>query len=261
MRLSIISMLLAVGLVAAFADRFPPLPLVSYRPQANSSSSTLNTSLIAYWKLDEASGTRVDSEPTGTPQDLTDNNTVNQTNGVIGSSAWFISANTESLSRTDSSDLSISGSSFTVAAWVQVSSLATQQDVATKYNTSGNREYIVRVNTTGSADLVLSTNGTAVITVSTNSAVTANTWVFIVAGVDASGLMAFISANGGGKIGLSIAASAIDSAANFVIGSRQSGGALMNGFIDEVGFWKKALSASEITELYNSGSGKTCCPF
>ena len=46
-------------------------------------ASSLLTSLISYWKLDETSGTRVDVV---SGNDLTDNNTV----GVDGKSAKFI---------------------------------------------------------------------------------------------------------------------------------------------------------------------------
>ena len=41
---------------------------------------------------------------------------------------------------------------------------------------------------------------------------------------------------------------------------RQIGRSASNGFtgeIDEVGFWSRALSASEVTELYNAGAGLT----
>ena len=52
-----------------------------------SPSSTLDTSLIAYWKLDEESGTRVDAQGAN---DLTDNNTVLFGAGIITRSTLFI---------------------------------------------------------------------------------------------------------------------------------------------------------------------------
>ena len=46
------------------------------------------------------------------------------------------------------------------------------------------------------------------------------------------------------------------SAGTFTIGSNQNGGVnSYKGLIDEVAVWDKALSAAEITALYNSGGG------
>ena len=40
------------------------------------------------------------------------------------------------------------------------------------------------------------------------------------------------------------------------IGARFGSDFFMNGLVDEVGVWDRELSASEVTELYNSGAGK-----
>lgn len=40
------------------------------------------------------------------------------------------------------------------------------------------------------------------------------------------------------------------------LGMNWDNGTVFNGSLDEVGFWNKALTLSEVTELYNSGSGK-----
>ena len=43
---------------------------------------------------------------------------------------------------------------------------------------------------------------------------------------------------------------------NCCIGAKSTVNQLFDGIIDEVGIWNRELSASEVTELYNSGSGK-----
>jgi hypothetical protein len=71
----------------------------------------------------------------------------------------------------------------------------------------------------------------------------------------------------GSQLTLSVAAGAVPAAlqadgADFNLG--KFGGGLtfyMNGRIDEVGIWSKALTSGEVAELYNAGAGKTCCPF
>jgi arabinan endo-1,5-alpha-L-arabinosidase len=46
------------------------------------------------------------------------------------------------------------------------------------------------------------------------------------------------------------------SAANFSLGAPPTGwGAMLNGSMDAVGIWNRALSDAEVTELYNSGTG------
>src|SRR3990167_8248201 len=84
----------------------------SFTPDAN---CTLPTSLMAYFKLDEASGTRVDSKSTN---DLTDNNTVTQAVGKVANAAQFTSANSEYLSIGDTLDLSTGDIDFTISGWM-----------------------------------------------------------------------------------------------------------------------------------------------
>src|SRR3990167_5318802 len=75
--------------------------------------------LVAYYNLDEASGTRADSVGSN---DLTDNNTVTQETGIVGSSTQHTSPNNEYLSVADTADLSMADIDFTVAAWFYMDS-------------------------------------------------------------------------------------------------------------------------------------------
>lgn len=43
---------------------------------------------------------------------------------------------------------------------------------------------------------------------------------------------------------------------NTYIGSYLNGSGLYNGTIDELGAWSRALTATEVTEIYNAGAGK-----
>ena len=51
----------------------------------------------------------------------------------------------------------------------------------------------------------------------------------------------------------------VPNASNFRIGST-NGGEYFNGSLDEIGIWNRALSAQEISNLYNSGAGFTYTP-
>jgi len=48
----------------------------------------------------------------------------------------------------------------------------------------------------------------------------------------------------------------ISTTANFELGKNLSSVGWYNGIMDEIGVWNKELTPSEVTELYNSGSGK-----
>lgn len=241
-----------------------PSPVLSYRIPISSSSSTLNTSLISYWKLDEASGTRVDSEPTGTARNLTDNNTVDSTNGIISNAALVIRANSESLSVADNVDLSVGiGESFSISAWVWMVSTNTRNMFVTKTSSLGD-EYGLEWHDVGQWHFWFCTNGSQYFWV-TNATQAANaTWFHLAASFNAGTKAMSLSVNAGTAATWTQTTSPDTGGAPFYIGAYRGvggGGIFQDGRIDEVGFWKKVLSASEITELYNSGSGKTCCPF
>lgn len=229
------------------------------------SSSTLNTSLIAYWKLDEASGTRVDSEPTGTPQDLTDNNTVTSNTGIISNAGQFTSANSEYLSRADSAELSTGDIDYTFAFWVLMDSKAATLNFVNKYTVTGNqREYSARYDQpTDRFTFLVSPDGivATTVTASTFGTPSTATWYAIVVKHDATANIIGVSVNNGAFDTAAHTTGSFDSTAAFHVGASGTPAAFMNGRIDEGAFWKKVLSAAEITEWYNAGAGKTCCPF
>jgi hypothetical protein len=66
-----------------------------------------------------------------------------------------------------------------------------------------------------------------------------------------------ISVNNGAFVAVAYAGGPDTTTSNPSVGGQPGGAAPMGGVIDEVGIWKRALSASEITTLYNSGSGTT----
>ena len=228
--------------------------------QVSAASSTLNTDLISYWKLDETSGTRVDSEPTGTAQNLTDNNTVGYTNGVQSNAANLITANSEYLSRSDSADLSVGDISFSYSVWVNFGATNSDKTVLCKSAAGNADEYGIDI-VSGKPRFWIA-NGTTYRIVQTGTGVPQNAWTFIVGWHNADDNTVNISINNGTPTSASTSGTAPDSGgAGFRIGSYAPSYTYITAFIDEVGFWKRILTSSEITELYNSGAGKTCCPF
>jgi hypothetical protein len=225
--------------------------LLNTRGAAGGGSSTLLTDLAAYWKLDEASGTRVDSYSNA--QDLTDNNTVTSTTGKQGNAARFAVASSEYLSRADSTTLSVSDS-FTFAFWIR-----TTTDQATSGFVEKENEY--KVSKSGADnigftvfDSVSGTTGAVDLGTTINNA----TWYHVVATYDHSDKKARVYVNNGSEALASTALSngPKDAAGNFYMGIDTAAG-WYDGDLDEVGFWKRVLTPTERTTLYNSGNGVT----
>jgi hypothetical protein len=213
--------------------------------------------LVAYWSLEEASGSRVDAHGAN---DLTDNNTVTSATGKVGDGASFARANSESLTIADNTDLSMGDVDFTIACWVYLADLNDYSALVTKDDAGANREYILYYD-----DAVSRISfgiwsgaggaGNAEISGTTFGTPSTATWHFVVARHDATANTISICVNDGGVNSTSHSGGAYNGSAQFALG-RFGGGLYHNGRMDEVGIWKRALSGAEITELYNAGSGR-----
>lgn len=226
---------------------------------AVANTNVLNDGLVAYWKMDEVSGTRVDSGGSGL--DMTDNNTVGSNTGIITNAAAFVAANSEFLSHVDDPLFSPGNTDFTFAFWIYPTFTGTAKNMFGKIAAS-NREYYVR-HTGGDngVEFAVSGNGTSDSTVSIGSQfAVANVWYFIVARHDAAANTISLSVNNGTVTSAAHTTGVFDGTADFSIG-RNIASPYWEGRIDEFGFWNRVLTADEVTYLYNAGVGRTCCPF
>lgn len=231
------------------------IPLTA--PQAVTATS-LSTGLVGYWKLDEASGTRNDS---GGTNHLTDNNTVTQAAGKVANAAQFTAANSEYLSVADSAALSTGDIDFTICAWVYLDSKSSSRLIVSKGTlaTAAATEYWVdHLASTDRFRFGVST-GAALATVSADvlGAPSLATWYFVVAWHDSVGNTINISVNNGAANSAAHSAGVQDSTQPFQIGAAAGPSGFMDGRVDEVGVWKKVLTAAERTLMYNGGSGRT----
>jgi len=219
--------------------------------------------LVAYWKLDEASGSRVDAHST---QDLTEYNTVGQTPGVIGSSAVFVSANSEFLARLSEAALQTGNIDFTFSLWFYLTAypavagtayMLIGKDLDTPVNS---RDYNIDIYT-GPGPVTncrfYLNGGVGGILVCSDTP-TLNNWEHLLVWFDSTANSLNIQANGGTVDTLFRSGGPPPASGNadFCIGARSYAGfpEFMNGRIDEVGFWKRILTAPERAALYNSGA-------
>lgn len=216
--------------------------------------------LVAYWRLEEASGTRVDA--TGRGNDLTDNNTVTQATGRVGQCASFAAATSEFLSKTDNTDLSGGDRDYTWFGWFKWASQATNQGLLGQWSATNNYSYLLYYNQTSDRleFYVTSTGAIASInhvTATSFGAVPTDTWVFVAAWHDSVANTLNIQVNNGTVDSAAHSAGTFDSTAAIRLGWADGGaaGEAFDGLMDEVGRCNAVLTADQRTALYRYGGG------
>lgn len=182
---------------------------------------------------------------------------------VTASARQYTAASSEFHSIADNASLSYSGD-FSFAAWVYIDSKGVNRIIAGKQDPDGNTsEWFARFdNTADKFDFFVSHNGTTATNVnpvaSTFGSPSLATWYFYVATWTASTGVGSISINDGAvNTATNAAVVPINTTARFTISGLNNPIAVpWNGRIGPTGFWKKVLSAAEITSIYNAGSGK-----
>jgi hypothetical protein len=211
----------------------------------------LNT-LISYWKMDEASGTRADSKGTN---NLTDNN-VTSAPGIINNGASFIAANSAYLTHLSNTDLQLGGTNLTIALWCNVifGGAGVGYILLSKDGTI-DREYSIEFDGVNSVQFFIFTLG-GYANVSVAATISLGALQFVVAQFNNTTGQMLLSINGGTPVSVTTPGLVIvNGASPFFIGGRARLDTFFTGVIDEVGIWKRLLTAGEITTLYNGGIG------
>ena len=216
-------------------------------------SATEKTGLVSYWNLDETSDgsgpvTRVDSAGSN---NLTDNNTVTSVvNATMPHNVggFFTRANAEYLSHVDNSSLRVGTNDFTFACWIDVGTYAATEGIIDK---GSQADYTLDAN--GGNLRFYVKNGGAYPTAQVAEPAT-GTWNLVIAWRSAAGGNVNIQLNNGAVSSTAAAIQNNDTAGAFTIGSIGSG-SNFDGQIDEVGFWTRALTTQERSDLWASGAG------
>jgi hypothetical protein len=214
----------------------------------------LKDQLVAHWSLEEASGGRADDIGSNT---LTDNNTVTQNPGLVGNAAQFTAANTEYLSIVDNTALSMGDIDFAIAFWVYLDSKGADRGLVAKWSATEG-EY--RIYYTSGSDRfrfdIRQPDNAASVAVVANifGSPSIATWYFIHAWHDSVANTINIQVNNGTPNTTAVSVGVRDSTAAFEIG-RHASGQPHNGRIDQVGVWKRTLTSTERSTLYNGGAG------
>ncbi len=217
------------------------------------------TSLISYWPLNEASGDALDAHSSN---NLTDTNTVGAAAGKVSGARDFESGSGELFLLADNAALSTGDIDFSLAAWVNLESKAASQTIVAKGDNGSNGEFFLYYNSGSDVFRLAVASGAGFANITEVSASTFGspstaTWYFVVAWHDATANTINIQVNDGTADSTGYTFGSYDSALWWSIGSLGFAAQTFDGLIDEVGFWKKVLTAGERTWLYNTGSGRS----
>jgi hypothetical protein len=219
--------------------------------------SSLLTGLSAYWKFDETSGSYAVSEVNNATINsvYADGTTINQT-GKLGKCAVY-TIGTDCVSGLSVDVLRMSSSDCAMSAWVYPTTLT---------NADGGSFLTIVGAETGGALFFVEAN-TGLLRLNARNVTTApasdfvvniNTWHHVGFSYDqtADELTYFMD---GQYDTVSFSHIFTESASSSVIGQTISGSSTTDfvGSIDEVGVWKKKLTLTEISTLYNAGIGVT----
>ena len=208
----------------------------------------LTDGLVAYWNLDEASGTRLDSVGSN---HLMDNNTVTSATGILNGAAQFTAANSEYLSVPDNASINTNKKDFTLGFWLYLDDKATSYSFVDK-----GVEFSVEYDTPVGLDRLFLEMQEPTVQVNADSfgSPPTNEWIFAVAWKDTVAHTVSLQINDGTVESAGFSGHSINPISPLLIGARGGPDRFLNGRMDEVGLWKRVLTAGERTTLYEDPS-------
>lgn len=230
------------------------------------SCCNLSSNLIAYWKMDETSGNAADASGNG--YTLSNYNSVSFTSGKINNCADFGSSNNNKYLSTTNSTLintNLYSNSYTVSVWANIS---TQPSSGVYYEIFGTAPYsgglekdirIQYLNSSGVCKVLFNKgnySGTDNNIYVTTTLATGTWHHFAFTYTNNTLLEAYIDGASVGYINNPYNNPAAGGSNNWLnVGSWVTPTAYLSGKTDEVGIWTRALSATEVSCLYNGGAG------
>jgi hypothetical protein len=244
-------------LALCFAGSKQKAQEVVRRPIVTSSSPIL-TSLTAAYKLSDT------TDASGRGNTLTNAGGATFNTGLIGNAVYLNGSATHYLSLAGTSaDVKMGDIDFTIVADVLLSSIPSgiSYSIVSKDSDSpaSSRDYTLDISDPGGTGRFrFYVNGSIIVTDNAVSVTTA-TWYHIVAWHDATADTVNIQVNNNTAVSVSTTGTAPqNTSTEFRIGARAYSGFedYLPGEIDNVAIWKRLLTPTEKTCLYNSGASK-----
>jgi hypothetical protein len=175
-----------------------------------------------------------------------------QTPTAYDNAASFNGTN-QFLSIPSNSSLQVGGQAFSFSIWFNASNAAVNNVFVSKVGAGPSLEY--QMGTLGSNLRILIGNGSTgwIVNPVAGTFVT-NTWNHAVFTYNGTNATIYLN---GTSVGTGTGSITTSGTNQLQIGNNSPYGEKMAGALSSIGFWKKALTASEVTALFNSGAGRT----
>lgn len=211
--------------------------------------------MVAWWKLDETSGARLDSHGNN---HLTDVNTVGYAAGKQGSAADIVGANAEYMTAVNSDAVQFGARDWSIVGWYYPKTpVSSYPRILSKTLSS----YEVDLAATSPPGLyIYSAAPATLVNLSWSSSPALNTWHFFAAWHDWAARTAYLQIDNGTPVSRTYAGTPNTSANALAFGANSVGTAVtqFNGYLDEIAkFNNYILTADERSALYADGAGVT----
>jgi prepilin-type N-terminal cleavage/methylation domain-containing protein len=205
--------------------------------------------LVGYWAFDEGSGnTALDGSGYGNSAGWSGSTTAGSyyAAGRVGAYDGNFNGTNDYLLATTSASLQVGGA-ITIAAWIHPANFSTYQAILVQ----GNRNYSLYLTINNPSSLYFQVGNGGVVNGGISQAIPTSTWSYLVATLDGAHINYYLN---GVNVGTyTSAATSLAASGSLYIGS-DAGGAryYMSGPMDDVKIYNRALSATEIQEMYNA---------
>lgn len=207
-----------------------------------------STNLVHYWKADSNMNDGVGSN------NGTDTNTPTYTSGKI-SNAFTCAASSSQYSLISSTGLFGTDNTYTFNVWVKLVVTTGNQGIAMNHVSAGDPLFYF-----SSPSIVHSKSGVSDLVYNWTGRDTGwHMWTFV---GDGSGMRTYLDGNSTPVATNANTTSLTSPGTTTPFGGYKNGGAMqagwyLDGQLDEIGIWSTALSTTDISTLYNSGTGIT----
>lgn len=222
--------------------------------QVENTDRNLTDGLVMYLPLDEntantcAGGSNDHCDKSGNTNDGAQASTA--ANGGRFGSAQIFNSSSDIITIADHASLDLT-TNMTLSAWVYPTTLNTENMIFIKAvdSDTADRAYYIRVNSAGGTSMIVVQSTTENFAFA-SAAVTTNTWTHVVGTYDGSNIR--IYTNGTLRNTTPLTGSANTNSGQIWVGRLANQGQEMwTGTLDELRVYNRALSASEVSQLYN----------
>lgn len=222
---------------------------------------SLLTNLQGAWTYENGGNLGQDSGPFG--NNLTNNNIATQVAGNASpgvSGVQFVAASVQFLSIASNASLTMGGTSWELTTWLKFNSRPGAgffPGIIGKWGPNTGLEYLLYYDGTASRISALaSPDGVATVSLN-HAAIATGVWFFLDLYFDLPNQLLNFRVNDAPATGIaSVALTDTFAGTNkFEVGSTDFGAPFLDGVVDGSNLWKRLLTPTERTELYNAGAG------